>query len=178
MPDPMHQCFLRLFSLEGTLLVEVPIDQGFSDGYQSRFNTPSQTEFSSEAVMWMWMGGKFKPITFSLNLVAGMWIGKIDTADDVELLVRKLMACCLPTKLQTNHAAIILTVGTWFKRPGHLESVDVTWKGPYDINTGKPFCAEVRFQFITDLMSKDVVVDRTKLPLRETFLRDGFQFAG
>lgn len=150
------------------------LEQGFSDGYSNTFKTPRDTEFGSHKRGIAWKGGEFKDLSISIKLVAGVQ-SAVQTTKQLNTVVQKLFSYALPVKLTSFGTPLKLSIGTWFARVGFIKDLAVSWKEPYEIETGMPMVAEVKFVFLTDFLAEEKGIDNKKLPLRDTF---SFSFTG
>lgn len=155
-------------SAEGADTLRFEIDQDFTTGYSNTIEPPTGTEFGTHSRGLMWKGGKFKPIGIGLLLTCGVQT-KIVTADDLVNTVQTLFRMSLATKLETFGAPVRLSVGSWFAWTGYIQDLNVVWKDPFDIRTGKPMRADVRFDFLPDFFSGVKKIDASKLPFRKNF---------
>jgi len=155
-------------SAEGVDSLKFEIDQDFSTGYRNVLQPPGGTEFGTHHRALMWKGGSFKPIGVGLMLTCGVQTA-ISTADDLVNAVERIFKIALAAKLKTFGSPAKLSIGSWFVWYGYIEDLDVTWKDPYDVRTGKPMRADVRFSFLPDFLAGDKVVDSRKLPYRNNF---------
>lgn len=125
---------------------------GFSDGYKNDL-MPLKT-FTTHPSHFLWWGGSFKPINIQLTLF-------VDDKTDIPTpaLLRKKVEALTKKALNSSSygvntlPVVTLKVGSWFVRKGYLEDMEVTWKPPWDINTGEAMVADVSFAFVSDFLA-------------------------
>lgn len=155
-------------SAPGVAPLKFELDQDFTTGYRNTIEPPRGTEFGTHHRGLMWKGGSFKAIGVGLMLTCGVQTG-LSTSDALVAAVTDIFKISLSTSLQTFGPPSKLSVGSWFVWYGYIQDLDVTWKEPYDIRTGKPMRADVRFSFLPDFLASDKIVDSKKLPYRHNF---------
>lgn len=144
------------------------LEQGFSDGYSNTFNIPYGLEFGTHPRTIKWEGGQFRDLAVAINLVVGVQTGLGSPADLVKA-VENLFKLALAEKLKTIGKPVTMKVGSWFSRQGFIRDLSVDWREPYELSTGKPMVATVRFNFMTDFFPEGTIVDASRLPYSGTF---------
>lgn len=153
---------------EGVDTLRFELDQDISQGYSNTIEAPSGAELSTHPRGYQWRGGKFKPIGIGLLLTCGVQ-SKIVTADDLVKAVENIFKLALSADRLAYGKPIRLSVGSWFAWTGFIQDLNVTWKDPFDIRTGKPMRADVRFDFLIDFFPGEKQAKAEKLPSRSNF---------
>ena len=130
------------------------IEQNFSDGYHNNIRSPSEITNTSHPTHFMWAGGEFKPINIALNLAVGVQ-SAITTPQELITVLKTLYLYCLPPRPvgSVPPEPIEISMGDWYRKAGRISDLDVTYMYPWDVKTGMPMRAEVRFVFIIDYLA-------------------------
>lgn len=144
----------------------------FSDGYENTI-TPLVLPYSHPAEFF-WSGGQFKMLTFVLDIVVDEVGTTVSTPRELVDIVEKLINKALPKSSTAVNMtalpeiAVNVSIGSWWARTGYIQDVTVEWRPPWDIDTGMPMAAQVRFSFLTDFVAREgdkkLEATLTKLP--------------
>jgi hypothetical protein len=126
------------------------IEEDFSDGYSGKIESPIESGTFTNPIDFQWRGGQFKPISFSVTLFVDAE-SNIATPKELTDTIQQLYRYAMPAQ-QTSVPPEPLTfsVGSWYKKLGYIKDVDVTYKSPWDLATGMPLRALIRFSFLVD----------------------------
>jgi len=158
------------------------IERGFSDGYRNAIVAPmgKNKNYTTHTVMFEWVGGKFRPLDIQIHLAVGVQ-SIVTTPHKLVEILETFYRCTLPQKASGGGPSgmprpVEITVGTWFRRFGYIEDINVTFEGPWDADTGQPMQATVRLMILPDFLTKVNRMDYPNhLPTAKNFT---FKFVG
>lgn len=125
------------------------IEEDFSDGYSGKIEPAIESGTFSNPLDFQWKGGAFKPISFSVTLFVDK-DSNISTPQELVATIEQIYKYALPAAQTRPPALVMFSVGTWYKKKGYVKDVDATYKSPWDLSTGMPLRAQVRFSFTVD----------------------------
>jgi hypothetical protein len=146
---------------------EFELEQGFSDGYTNNMVPVVMQGYSclTHPPKFNWMGGEFKPLNIMLNLVVGIQ-SALPTANALNAILTYFYQKALSPQPAGNVKPALVTVGvgSWFERNGYIQDLDVQFQDPWDIDTGMPMRATVKFIFLSDFLADSPNYDFNYLP--------------
>jgi hypothetical protein len=159
-----------------------PLSGPFTDGYHNDIAYGFESmNYRSHYTIFGWQKGYFKPMTIELNLAVGLddgGKGFLETPERLQTVLSKLLALSVIERHGSGQfmplRAVRLRVGEWFRRQGYMQDIDFTFMPPWDIDTGAPLRAEVRFMFMPDFLADSTYRDTQQLPVSSDFKRGGF----
>lgn len=141
------------------------LQDGFPDGYHNELEDQPIAKVTHPPAV-TWKQGKVKPLRINFVLRAGL--DDVPTPERLVQMVETLFSWALPPSSSSGSGekdwhiySVYVLIGAgdtlWFKRRGVVESVDVKFLPPWDVETGMPYNAEV------DLVIRAMFAKRTRL---------------
>ena len=152
------------------------LEQGFSDGYRNFIRPVYNLNYRSHPTKFIWDKGQFDPLDVRIQLAVGVQ-SIISSPGKLVQVLEKLYSYSLPLE-QAIHKlpqVTMVSVGTWFSRLGYIQDLRVDFQGPWDVNTGAPMRAGVRFALLADFLTNEKYSDSRKLPNASNW---SFKFTG
>lgn len=151
-------------------VLEFELEQGFSDGYNNNIRPTNGLLYRTHPTKYVWRGGQFRPLQISINLVVGVQ-SKLQTPQDLTNALTTLYKLSLSQSYGQGSGPdpVTVEIGSWFRRDGYIENLDVTFNPPWDINTGESMNADVQFALVADFLSKTDVADSRYCPNASNF---------
>jgi hypothetical protein len=135
---------MKIIHTAGGGTVTVPLSmESIRCSYNNQFTEIGESR-KTAPIERMWDKGSFEATSFSLELAVDG--DAIKSAAQLIATVEKLGKMAMPLAGEYDRTrAVIVTIGSWYYTWGLMSGCDVTFKPPWDIDTGAPMVAEVSF---------------------------------
>jgi hypothetical protein len=150
------------------------IERSFSDGYKNTLRPVASLLYRTHPTSFIWEGGEFKPLSIAINLaVDDKGQAGINTPQALNKVLATIFSYSVAPVSSVNKGntpslggpkPIIVSVGDWFSRRGRITDLDIEFRPPWDIETGMPLVAEVKFTLLYDFLANEDVKDSRKTP--------------